>query len=320
MESEARDMVRRGPPDDIGRLLRSRSAPARDGRGSRPPHWWAPCLVNHVLRRMGYPLGEAVARATARSARGLLPPAPTVLLRVDDYPHWTVPLDRFWEFHRRLASAKVRYLLSATPFLTRHWLDDSPPERALEPQDWSDLAAAVERGELEVGLHGLTHASRSPSTASEFDGMSVEEVRARLAAGWQFLADKGCRPVAFVPPFNCFAPALWQALPRECGVMCLGPESVRDTPLLRSPTAYDGRAIVYSLPPFYGKARDILRALRKGRWLDRPFSVIPITVHWAPELEDGFAAVTELAHYVGERAELWSSALQRYLPTQLPAD
>jgi hypothetical protein len=64
---------------------------------------------------------------------------------------------------------------------------------------------------------------------------------------------------------------------------------------------------VYSLPPFYGRARHVLRALQKGHWLERAFSVMPITLHWTWELEDRFAGVAELASCISGYTARWSA-------------
>jgi hypothetical protein len=53
--------------------------------------------------------------------------------------------------------------------------------------------------------------------------------------------------------------------------------------------------VVYSLRPFYGRARDILAALERGGWLETEGSIIPITLHWTWELADGFASAAKLA-------------------------
>src|SRR2546429_2470435 len=70
----------------------------------RPPHWWVPCAINYALHSLGYPLGEVVARGTADLRRELRSAdlTPKVFVRVDDYPHWSVSTDRFWEFHAAL--------------------------------------------------------------------------------------------------------------------------------------------------------------------------------------------------------------------------
>jgi hypothetical protein len=232
---------------------------------------------------------------------------PKVVVRVDDYPHWTVSTNRFWEFHSALAVHGVRYLLGATPFLVTEPLSpgwDQP--RPLDEQEWTLLAGAVARGELEVGLHGATHHTGVGKVASEFDWLSSEEAERTITRAWEWLVARGVTPVAFVPPFNRFPARLWTVLPSDCPILCLGPESLRDVPLLWSPAAYRNRTVVYSLRPFYGRASAILDRLQRGRWLEIEGTVIPITLHWTWELSDGFEAVSNLARYVAGFAVHWS--------------
>jgi len=263
---------------------------------------WLPPMALSALNRAGYPLGKRVARGARASSE----PA-TVLLRVDDYPHWSVGTDRFWAFHERLSSARVPYLLAATPFVVTNPLRTDAPARPYNPAEWAQLAAAVDAGELEVALHGVTHRTRATHLASEFDGMPVGDAREALARAWAFLERERCRPMAFVPPFNRLPPALWDALPQQCRVLCLGPESLRDAPLVAAAAEYDGRRLVYSLPPFYGRAAEILTALERGHWLAHPGAVVPITLHWTWELQDGFAAVGRLARALAGHAARWAS-------------
>ena len=286
-------------------------APSESARSvPRPPRWWAPSALNHAMHRLGYPLGEVVARGTASLRRrlGSADLMPRAIVRVDDYPHWTVSSDRFWEFHAVLADHGVRYLLGATPFLLSDPLSGSSgAPRPFVEREWARLVEALGRGELEVGLHGVTHRARTGAVASEFDSSSPEEAERSIADAWRWLVLRGMTPVAFIPPFNRFPMRLWSALPVRCNILCLGPESLRDVPLLWSPAAYCGRTVVYSLRPFYGRATEILRGLRKGRWLEIEGSIIPITLHWTWEMSDGFRAVSALARYLAGFVKDWSS-------------
>jgi hypothetical protein len=71
----------------------------------------------------------------------------------------------------------------------------------------------------------------------------------------------------------------------------------------------NGRTVVFSLPPFYGHARQILAALEAGRWLERPGAVLPITLHWTWELGDDFAAVAALARRIAPWTRVWRSLM-----------
>ena len=292
------------------RRLFDAPAPKHQTTVPRQPHWWAPFVLNRVLHWLGYPLGSVAARATInlRRAVGSVDLAPKVFVRVDDYPHWTVSTDRFWEFHAALQEHRVHYLLGATPFLATEPLTPrSRVGRSFDENEWTRLAVAFRAGELEVGLHGVTHRTHSDGMASEFDGLHLDEARRSIGRAWNWLAERGLAPMAFIPPFNRLPTQLWSALPSDCSILCLGPESLRDVPLLWSPAALDHRIVVYSLAPFYGRADRILDALLSGHWLETEGSIVPITLHWTWEVADGFRAVSRLARHVAGFVSRWST-------------
>jgi len=275
-----------------------------------------PRLIGWTMNRLRLPVGAWTARVEAARRAAEAPAAPLVLVRVDDYPHWSVPTARFRTFHQIMAAAGVSFLLGATPFLAANPLSPVSDQRPEDATEWEWLAEAVESRQAEVGLHGATHRTRRLGFHSEFDGMPLARARAVIAEAWAALERRGCRPVAFVPPFDRFPPALWSALPDECRILCLGPESLLDVPPAPSVGLRNGRTVVFSLPPFYGRADQILAALEGARWLERPGAVLPITLHWTWELDDDFAAVGRLARRIATRTGSWRSLVP---PTEVAA-
>jgi hypothetical protein len=264
-------------------------------------------MMGWAVHRLRLPVGTWTARLDAARRAAESHTAPVVLVRVDDYPHWSVPTARFRDFHQIMAAAGVTFLLAATPFLAADPLSPVSGPRPEDAADWEWLADAVESRQVEVGLHGATHRTRRLGFHSEFDGMPLPQARAVIGEAWDALERRGCRPVAFVPPFDRFPPALWSALPDTCRILCLGPESLLDVRPTPSVGVRNGRTVVFSLPPFYGRAGEILAALERGRWLERVGAVLPITLHWTWELDDDFAAVAALARRIAPLGGSWHS-------------
>jgi glycosyltransferase involved in cell wall biosynthesis len=233
---------------------------------------------------------------------------------VDDYPHWTVATGEFRRFQQLMSAVGISFLLAATPFLAVNPLSPLSDARPEDAGEWDWLAEKVARKEVEVGLHGATHRTRRLGFQSEFDDMPPDEARAAIDRAWRFLECAGCHPIAFVPPFNRFPPSLWSALPDDCRILCLGPESLRDVPPLPLVGERQGRTVVFSLPPLYGRAGHILTALERGKLLDRPGLILPITLHWTWELDDDFAAVRRLAERLAGRVGPWRSLLPSTAP------
>jgi phosphatidyl-myo-inositol dimannoside synthase len=272
-------------------------------------------LPRAVTGRMGrLPIGAWLARLEAARQPAASRPAALVLLRVDDYPHWSVPTDQFRRFQQLMSDEGVAFLLAATPFLASDPLSPVSEARPQEATEWDWLAEKVDREQVEVGLHGATHRTRQLEFHSEFHDMRPDEARAVIAQAWQFLSRTGCHPIAFVPPFNRFPPELWSALPDECRILCLGPESLLDVAPHPPVGIRRGRTVVLSLPPFYGRAAHILAALDRGDLLDRPGMVLPITLHWTWELDDDFVAVRRLAQRLAGRVGSWRSLEQSMAP------
>jgi glycosyltransferase involved in cell wall biosynthesis len=272
-------------------------------------------LPRAIAGAMGrLPIGAWLARLEAARQPAASRPAPLVLLRVDDYPHWGVPTQQFRRFQQLMSAVGASFLVAATPFLAADPLSPISDARPEDATEWEWLAKKVDREEVEVGLHGATHRTRRFGFHSEFDDMPPDEARVVIAQAWRFLACAGCRPIAFVPPFNRFPPALWQALPDECRILCLGPESLLDVPPKPAVGTRGGRTVVFSLPPFYGRAAHILGALERGDLLDRPGVVLPITLHWTWELDDDFAAVRRLAERIAGRVGTWRSLVRSMAP------
>lgn len=266
-----------------------------------------PRAVGSAMSRL--PIGAWLARLEAARQSDASRRASAVLLRVDDYPHWRVPTSQFRRFQQMMSAIGVSFLLAVTPFLATDPLSPISDPLPEDVTDWDWLAERVRRKEVEVGLHGATHRTRQFGFNSEFDDMPPDQARAVIGQAWRFLCGAGCEPIAFVPPFNRFPPVLWPALPDECRILCLGPESLLDVPPLPAVGMRAGRTVVFSLPPFYGRAAHILAALERGELLDRPGIVLPITLHWTWELDDDFAAVRRLAELVALRVEPWRSLI-----------
>lgn len=262
-------------------------------------------VTRWAMRRLRLPVGVWIARLDAARRAAQSQTTPVVLVRVDDYPHWSISTEQFRRFHQFMVAAGVHYLLAATPFLAANPLSPGSGPRPEDVSEWEWLACAVNRREVEIGLHGATHRTRRRGFHSEFDDMPLEEARVVVGQAWNALERRGCPPIAFVPTFDRLPPALWPALPEACKILCLGPESLRDVHPRPSVGTRNGRTVVFSLPPFYGRAKRILAALERGRWLERPGAVLPITLHWTWEVEDTFAAVAALARRIGPWTGSW---------------
>ncbi|MCW3065641.1 MAG: hypothetical protein JWN32_2813 [Solirubrobacterales bacterium] len=280
------------------------------------------------------PVPAAWHRAAQRAAmkaglltyeRTLLPPvarrvpsgAPRLLIRVDEFPDYSAydeyerhGLAASTRFHDVMAEAGVPHLIAVVPQLTHRALD--PGADGGRPLN-GDERALLERmaGDgVEFAQHGTTHRTRhaDPRRRSELVGLSPAEAAAVVDAGRATLRELGIVPRVFVPPFNRFDPEHYSVLAERFAVVCGGPESVPRIGLHYGPQWRDGAVYLPCYPPFYGRARDIVGAVKRlvdagiGTW-------VPIVLHMSWEAEDEFAALRRFAQTVAPYATPWADFL-----------
>jgi predicted deacetylase len=259
--------------------------------------------------------GVAGAMAARRAVLGdAAEGPPRLLIRVDEFPHyraWDHPgrygTEGFRRFHAILATAGVPYLLAVPPRVSRRPLD--PRGAASRPLDDGEreVLAAVQRDGVSVALHGLDHRTRhaSPRRRSELSGLSSHVLDARLA---QAERELGARPRVFVPPFNRFEPAQWSVLARRYDVVGGGPESVARLGRHDGP-AWRGDAVwLPSYAPLYGRASEVLPAVRRLASLGAAVWV-PVVLHWGWEADAGWEALSRLAREVAAWTAPWATFL-----------
>lgn len=90
-----------------------------------------------------------------------------------------------------------------------------PGEGPLPAARMARLAAAARAGNLEIALHGYTHATRRPGRKSEFAGIDARAQDSLLARGRAALAPLEPAPRTFIPPWNAYDGATLAALERH---------------------------------------------------------------------------------------------------------
>jgi hypothetical protein len=266
------------------------------------------------LERDWLPLVAAARRAAAPD-RSEGPPR--VLVRVDEFPHARAldepryGLDAFERFHAVLAEAGVPYLLAVLPRPSHDYLNPrATGGRPLGDEELAVLARVRSEGGT-LGLHGLDHRTRNadPRRHSELSGLSERELGRLLDDGLRQLAPLGDPPSVFVPPFNRFDTMQWGTLADRFDVICGGPESVAAMGFGGTAVWHGDAVWLPSYPPFYGRARDVRRALdppppdSAGAWL-------PLVLHFGWEVEDGLEHLRALAGALAGLAAGWESFLE----------
>ena len=297
----------------VRRATRVRSVPPRPLRIERQ--------VRYKLGRLDFDAAVMAPLMAARRAAlgpdGAAAP-PRFLVRVDEFPHfqaWDDPArygtDRYERFHDAMSAAGLTYLVAVLPRVSREPLDPMGEEsRALDDGELAMLGRiAGER--VSFGLHGLDHRTRflSPRRHSELCGLGAGATEALLDRALGELAPHGIRPQVFVPPYNRFDAAQFDALARRFEVVCGGPESIgtmgfHSTPQWRGESVY-----LPSYLPVYGRAVEVLPAARRAIELAAGIWV-PIVLHWGWEMDDDWEQLKRLAELIAPYAASWEDFRQ----------
>jgi hypothetical protein len=230
-----------------------------------------------------------VQLAARQQARG----RPSFVVRVDDFPRWDRGLNGFLRFDEIMSAAAVPYVLGVIPAPCRdpEATEDDDERRFSEAE--AQLLVDV-RSHVEFALHGWSHRRRRGPIASEVVGTGAELLAERLDVGISRLQALGLVVESFIPPYNAIDRRSLAIIGRRLPVVFGGPESVRWLGCVPGPARLEGVWYLPSYPPAYGRAGELASLVRRIRERDLPL-LVPLTLHWAWEEDDGFAALRELA-------------------------
>ena len=221
------------------------------------------------------------------------------LLRVDDFPSPFAGTEDFLRFHRIAREHELPYLLAVTPFFSSHG-----ESRPLSDSDANILHACVTDG-VQLALHGFTHVSRYRNYASELAGMTTDALRRELERADAQLRSQHLETIGFVAPFNAYDPLTFGVLAERFPLICGGPESVSALGYRAGPAFFMRSLYV----PSYREAYDV--TLNQPGRFDRTLAeaaglTIPVTLHWANEVRDGFRSFRTLCERLRGRTTRWS--------------
>jgi hypothetical protein len=254
-------------------------------------------LPSGLLHRVrGYLSGKGSCTQTRilqLAARQQAVGRPSFVVRVDDFPRWDRGLDGFQRFDEIMSAAAVPYVLGVIPAPCR---DPEAPEDDDERR-FSEAEAQLlvdVRSHIEFALHGWSHRRRPGPIASEVVGTGAELLAERLDVGISRLQALGLTVESFIPPYNAIDRRSLAIIGRRLPVVFGGPESVRWLGCVPGPARLEDAWYLPSYPPAYGRAGELASLVRRIRERDLPL-LVPLTLHWAWEEDDGFAALRELA-------------------------
>lgn len=215
------------------------------------------------------------------------------IIRVDDFPRWDIPSEKFIEFHNILKRFDSTYILGVIPNLSLEPTEMLNKKTRYLTQEEIEMLKLVKAEGGTIALHGLTHQTIRRGSHSEFVGLAAELVEEKIKTGLHLLEEYGFKTQIFIPPFNTIDKSNLRMLVRYFSIICGGPETL---PLLGNRPVLERGLYIPSYPPFYNKAIKILEYLKDSG--QRLKEVVPITLHWAWELKNNFKDVYKLCRFI----------------------
>lgn len=224
---------------------------------------------------------------------------PVFLLRVDDLPSPHGRLEDFLRFHEVLRKHQLPYLLAVTPF----WQG-----RDGFGNEEIDVIKRITREGADLALHGFTHQKISSACASELLGLSGQSLKEKTQIAMEFFKALGFSPRVFVAPYNSYDPATISVLSEHFSVLCGGPESVKSFGY-RIPSFYQGSFYLPSYRYAYDLRDDQMQMF--ARLIQEASGLaVPITMHWANEVKNGFKTLERIISRIKGRVISWNEFLQ----------
>jgi len=226
--------------------------------------------------------------------------SPQYLVRVDDFPSLGTRSEIFLRFHEILQGSGIPYILGVTPYLCNRELSKSEEE----------ILYRLIGADVEIAMHGITHQTESCCVLSELIGLNRKTLEDKFSMGFRILENLGLDPQFFIPPFNAFELDCIPVLREYFVGICGGPESVNIVGYRISPSFLADVLYVPSYFPAYGKSYMIMQFVRETLKLSEAI-IIPITIHWASEIDDNFARVRLLCRFLKGHVQRWSDLVVR---------
>lgn len=214
---------------------------------------------------------------------------PGFLIRVDDFPHWKIPLEKFQKFHSIMKKVNIKYLLAVSPEL-------------LAEAEKFYLKELIADG-VEIGMHGFAHEKNEVLINADKLGLKIE-------SSLKIFRDINIVPKIFIPPHNTVSKNNLRKLSEYFNVVTGGEETIRFLGYWWGIPELENITYIPSYPPLYEKAQNIYNYILDKKLNEKKVQHLPITLHWSWELEDNFEGLRKLIQLIKNNTISWQEFLR----------
>jgi len=227
-----------------------------------------------------------------------------ILIRVDDFPRVGMDCEKFREFHSIMSENEIRYLLGITPNFSLKPLDPKCKKyRELTKEELSIIKKIKNR--VSFAMHGVMHQTLKADFHSEFIGLDEKTLEERIKFGLKLFRRYDFKTNIIIPPFNTFDLSNLQIFKKYFKIVTGGPETIKIFGKI-PPGNLDGIMYIPSYRPFYGKGKEIYKAVKKLDKKKLEEKIICITFHWGWEIENNFKYVEKICEKLKNNVIPWN--------------
>ena len=223
----------------------------------------------------------------------------SLLIRVDDYPHWDIKSDKYKYFHELLHNYQLPYTLGGDTVLIKGYFDpNNSSTRELNSKE-IDFLEKIKKDGINISLHGLSHRVNQ-SGRGEYIGLSEQELNDNIDKALKKLKEYKIVPSSIIPPFNTFDDKAFKVFCKFFDTIYGGPESIYFFGGYFGPSIINEKIYIPSYWNVYGESKIIAeyiqnRLIKLNRYKKY---IVPITLHWSDEYKDKFHGLKKFCEVI----------------------
>jgi hypothetical protein len=182
--------------------------------------------------------------------------------------------------------------------------DDRIPYSKTRMLTREELGLIRKMKNVKFAMHGIFHRTIEEDYLSEFIGLEERKLESKIKIGLNMFKKYKIKTDILVPPFNTFDLSNLQVFKKYFKIVTGGPETIKI--FGKIPTGnLDGIMFIPSYKPYYGKGKNIYKAISKVKETENIKKPICIAFHWGWEIENNFKYVKKICDLIKNKVMKW---------------